>query len=190
MPRVLVTGGAGTIGAAVVRRLLADPRFEVRVSDQRDAPDWMREGCEIHQGDLRDRDEAARAAKGCSHVIHLAAIVGGIVAALWLAVLLNRKLRFQSFFRAVILLPYIVPTALSAIAFWWIFDSQYSIISWALIKMGLISAPINFLGDVSNARASVIAANVWRGIPFVACPTTTLALCDAALGGKNGRAFV
>jgi nucleoside-diphosphate-sugar epimerase len=78
MPRVLVTGGAGTIGAAVVRRLLADPRFEVRVSDQREAPDWMREGCEIHQGDLRDRDEARRAAKGCSHVIHLAAIVGGI----------------------------------------------------------------------------------------------------------------
>jgi len=78
MPRVLVTGGAGTIGAAVVRRLLADPRFEVRVSDQRTAPDWMREGCEIHQGDLRDRAEARAAAAGCSHVIHLAAIVGGI----------------------------------------------------------------------------------------------------------------
>lgn len=78
MPRVLVTGGAGTIGAAVVRRLLSDPRFEVRVSDQRDAPAWMREGCEIHRGDLRDRDEAKRALDGCSHVIHLAAIVGGI----------------------------------------------------------------------------------------------------------------
>ncbi|MGE4426148.1 MAG: NAD-dependent epimerase/dehydratase family protein [Solirubrobacteraceae bacterium] len=78
MSRVLVTGGAGTIGAAVVRRLLSDPRFEVRVSDQRDAPLWMREGCEIHQGDLRDRDEAASALSGCTHVIHLAAIVGGI----------------------------------------------------------------------------------------------------------------
>jgi len=55
---------------------------------------------------------------------------------LWLALLLNRNLRFKSFFRAVILLPYIVPTALSAIAFWWIFDSQFSIISWALVKMG------------------------------------------------------
>ena len=52
--RVLVTGGAGTIGAAVVRRLLRDRDWEVRVSDQRPAPDWMREGCEIHQGDLRD----------------------------------------------------------------------------------------------------------------------------------------
>jgi UDP-glucose 4-epimerase len=78
MKRVLVTGGAGTIGAAVVRRLLRDPAFEVRVSDQRKAPQWMREGCEVHQGDLRVIDEARRATKGCSHVIHLAAIVGGI----------------------------------------------------------------------------------------------------------------
>ena len=78
MSRVLVTGGAGTIGAAVVRRLLRDPSWEVRVSDQREAPTWMREGCEIHQGDLRDLDEARQATAGCSHVIHLAAIVGGI----------------------------------------------------------------------------------------------------------------
>ena len=78
MSRVLVTGGAGTIGAAVVRRLLRDPDFEVRVSDQREAPDWMREGCEVHRGDLRELDEARKAMRGCTHVIHLAAIVGGI----------------------------------------------------------------------------------------------------------------
>jgi nucleoside-diphosphate-sugar epimerase len=78
MNRVLVTGGAGTIGAAVVRRLLRDPDFEVRVSDQRDAPDWMREGCEVHRGDLRVLAEARKAMSGCTHVIHLAAIVGGI----------------------------------------------------------------------------------------------------------------
>ncbi len=78
MNRVLVTGGAGTIGAAVVRRLLRDPAWEVRVSDQRPAPIWMREGCEVHTGDLRELDEARAAIAGCSHVIHLAAIVGGI----------------------------------------------------------------------------------------------------------------
>lgn len=78
MNRVLVTGGAGTIGAAVVRRLLRDPGYEVRVSDQRPAPDWMREGCQVHTGDLRDLGEARAATASCSHVIHLAAIVGGI----------------------------------------------------------------------------------------------------------------
>jgi len=78
MSRVLVTGGAGTIGAAVVKRLLADPAYEVRVSDQRPAPQWMREGCEVHVGDLRSQDESLAAMKGCTHVIHLAAIVGGI----------------------------------------------------------------------------------------------------------------
>ncbi len=76
--RVLVTGGAGTIGAAVVRRLLDDPRFDVRVSDQRPAPDWMRSACEVHTGDLRELEQARGATAGCSHVIHLAAIVGGI----------------------------------------------------------------------------------------------------------------
>jgi len=87
---------------------------------------------------------------------------------LWLAVLLNEKLPFKTFFRSVILLPYIVPTALSALAFWWLYDAQFSIISWMLIKLGWIDHYIDFLGDPWNARLSVLAANVWRGVPFVA----------------------
>lgn len=87
---------------------------------------------------------------------------------LWLALILNQNLPFKSFFRAAVLLPWVVPTVLSAIAFWWIYDAQFSIISWALQELGLIEGRINFLGDPTNARASVIAANVWRGIPFVA----------------------
>jgi len=87
---------------------------------------------------------------------------------LYLALLLNRRLPMKALIRAVVLLPFVTPTVLSAIAFWWIYDPQFSIISWSLIKLGLISHYIDFLGEPWNARWSVIAANVWRGIPFVA----------------------
>ncbi len=87
---------------------------------------------------------------------------------LWLALLLNHTIPFKAFIRAIVLLPYIIPTVLSAIAFWWIYDPQFSIVSWSLQKMGLIDQFIDFLGVPWHARWSVIAANVWRGIPFVA----------------------
>jgi len=87
---------------------------------------------------------------------------------LYLALLLNERLPFKVILRALVLIPFIVPTVLSAIAFWWLFDPQFSIISWSLKKMGLITANIDFLGDIWNARWSVIFANIWRGVPFVA----------------------
>ena len=87
---------------------------------------------------------------------------------LYLALLLNERLPFKAIIRAVVLIPFIVPTVLSSIAFWWLFDPQFSIISWSLMKLGLITQNINFLGDPWNARWSVIFANIWRGVPFVA----------------------
>ncbi len=90
------------------------------------------------------------------------------VLGLWLALLLNKHLPCKAALRAVILLPFIVPTALSAIAFWWIYDSQFSIISWTLVKMGVIDQYIDFLGQPWHARFATIAANIWRGVPFVA----------------------
>ena len=87
---------------------------------------------------------------------------------LWLALLLNKHLPFKAFIRAIVLLPFIVPTALSALAFWWIYDSQFSVISWVLLRLGFINTYIDFLGDPWNARFATIAANIWRGVPFVA----------------------
>jgi multiple sugar transport system permease protein len=87
---------------------------------------------------------------------------------LYLALLLNNRMPFKAMIRAIVLLPFVVPTVLSAIAFWWIYDAQFSIISWVLVKWGLIDRYIDFLGQPWNARWAVIAANIWRGIPFVA----------------------
>ncbi len=112
---------------------------------------------------------------------------------LWLAVLLNEHLPFKAFLRAIVLLPFIVPTALSAIAFWWIYDAQFSVISWTLQRMGLIDTYIDFLGDPWMARLSTIAANVWRGVPFIAIcllaglQTISPSLYEAAaLDGASG----
>lgn len=78
MTRVLVTGGAGMIGSAIVRALTEGDGGTVRVSDEREPPAWIRERAEVHTGDLRDRDQARAAMEGVTHVIHCAAIVGGI----------------------------------------------------------------------------------------------------------------
>ena len=87
---------------------------------------------------------------------------------LYLALLLNQNMPFKAIMRAIILIPFIVPTVLSAIAFWWIYDPQFSILSWSLKQLGWIDGNIDFLGDPWNARWSVIFANVWRGVPFIA----------------------
>jgi multiple sugar transport system permease protein len=116
---------------------------------------------------------------------------------LYLALLLNKYIPFKAFFRAIVLLPFIVPTVLSALAFWWIYDFQDSPISLVLRELGLIERNINFLGDPNNARASVIAANIWRGIPFVAIcllaglQTIPRTLYDAAVidGASNWQQF-
>jgi multiple sugar transport system permease protein len=112
---------------------------------------------------------------------------------LYLALLLNRNMPFKAFIRSIVLIPFIVPTVLSAIAFWWIYDAQFSIISWSLIKLGLIDHNIDFLGDPNMARASVIFANIWRGVPFVAITllaglqTVSPSLYEAAtLDGATG----
>ena len=97
------------------------------------------------------------------------ATIGKFALGLWLALLLNNHLPFKNILRAIILLPWIVPTVLSAIAFWWLYDPQFSIISYVLVDvLGVRETYIDFLGSTWPARWSLVAANIWRGIPFVA----------------------
>jgi len=97
------------------------------------------------------------------------ATIGKFLLGLWLAMLLNHNIPFKAFIRAIVLLPWIVPTVLSAIAWWWIYDPQFSIISYVLVNLlHLRTTYIDFLGTPWNARGSLVVANIWRGIPFVA----------------------
>ena len=95
-----------------------------------------------------------------------AAVFFKLILGFILAIVLNRNFRAKGFVRAIVLLPWIIPTVLSAICFWWLFDTTFSGITWVLIKAGLISHKIDYLGNMTNARISLIVANVWRGIPF------------------------
>ncbi len=96
------------------------------------------------------------------------ATVGKFGLGLWLALLLNHNIPFKSLIRAIVLVPWIVPTVLSAIAFWWIYDPQFSIITYMLKALGLIDCDIDFLGTPWHARIALVVVNIWRGIPFVA----------------------
>ena len=97
------------------------------------------------------------------------ATFGKFALGFWLALLLNNHFPLKSLLRAIVLLPWIVPTVLSALAFWWIYDPQFSIISYLLVDvLHWRTSNIDFLGSPWPARFSLIAANIWRGIPFVA----------------------
>jgi multiple sugar transport system permease protein len=95
------------------------------------------------------------------------------ILGIWLAVLLNAMVRLQRFVRAAVLLPWIVPTVLSTIAFLWIFDPDFSVINWTLRRFyswmgwGYVKGPL-WLGDPTLALASVTFVNIWRGTPFYA----------------------
>jgi multiple sugar transport system permease protein len=87
---------------------------------------------------------------------------------LWLALLLSRNFRGKAMTRAFILLPFIIPTVLSTLAWKWMFDPTFSVINWVLFRLGVITNRINWLGDPGLAMVSVIIVNVWRGVPFYA----------------------
>lgn len=89
-----------------------------------------------------------------------------LVIGLGLALVLNQQFRFSRFFRAFLLLPWIVPTAISSLAFLMLYSGVLSPISWVLENLGLIEGNINFLGDPVNAIISLCVANIWRGVPF------------------------
>src|SRR3954471_23283249 len=87
---------------------------------------------------------------------------------LWLALLLNNNFKGKAFTRAFILLPFIIPTVLSTLAWKWMFDPTFSVFNWLFWKLHIITTRINWLGDPNLAMTSIAAVNIWRGVPFYA----------------------
>jgi multiple sugar transport system permease protein len=95
------------------------------------------------------------------------AIAFKIVLGMALALLLNEQLWFKRLIRGAILLPWVIPTALSTLGWWWMFNSLYSVVNWTGIALGILDPPgPNWLGQRFYAMAAVITVNIWRGLPF------------------------
>jgi len=90
----------------------------------------------------------------------LKAIIGFALAHL----MHNIPTRKQRAFRGFLLIPWVIPLALSTLVWWWLFDPSYSAFNWALNKIGLASVP--WLGQPWWARFCMIWVNTWFGTPF------------------------
>jgi multiple sugar transport system permease protein len=92
-----------------------------------------------------------------------------LVLGITLALLLNQQLWFKRLIRGAVLLPWVIPTALSTLGWWWMFNSLYSVVNWTGIALDFMNAPgPNWLGQKYYAMAAVIVVNIWRGLPFFA----------------------
>src|SRR5499426_3589016 len=89
-------------------------------------------------------------------------MVGGLAMAL----VIDQQFRGKNLARAFLLLPFIVPTALSTIAWMWIFDPTFSVINWLLVHGGAIQTGFSWLGNSVLAMVAIIIVNTWRGTPF------------------------
>jgi multiple sugar transport system permease protein len=101
-------------------------------------------------------------------VYTIAATVLKMIGGLALALVLNQDFKFKNIIRAVMLLPFIVPTVLSTIAWMWILDPSFSVVNWFLVHWGIANPGPSWLGNPKLAMFSLIMVNTWRGLPFYA----------------------
>jgi len=95
-------------------------------------------------------------------VATLLKMIGGLA----LALAMNQQFPLKNLVRALMLLPFIVPTVLSTVAWMWILDPAFSVLNWLLVLLGVPKPGPSWLGNPVLAMASIIAINTWRGLPF------------------------
>lgn len=101
-------------------------------------------------------------------VYTISATVLKMIGGLGLALVMNQEFRCKNLIRALLLLPFIVPTVLSTVSWMWILDPAFSVINWFLIHLGIANPGPSWLGNPYWAMVSLIVVNTWRGLPFYA----------------------
>jgi len=104
-----------------------------------------------------------------SVIFTIGSIIPKVVIGTSIALLIKSSLgRWSRFLKGAIMLPWVVPTSLSALAWWWMFNPLFSVLNWVIKKIFLSSKGIPWLSDTVWAMFSVILVDVWRGVPFFA----------------------
>ena len=96
----------------------------------------------------------------------VSSVAGEYIMGMLTAVLLNQKFKGRAIFRTLVFIPWLVPIIVAGMTWDWMLNPDFGIINYLLLKVGLISEKINFLGDSRYAMATVIFVNIWRSFPY------------------------
>lgn len=111
-------------------------------------------------------DEVFRRAVRNSLVFTFGAIALKLIFGMIMALVLNQPLILRNIWRALLFIPWTIPTIITVLTFRWMYHPIGGVFNYLLLKSGIIDYPIDWLGRPSNALMSVIIVNIWRGTPF------------------------
>lgn len=94
------------------------------------------------------------------------AIICKLLLGMTMAMTLDQPLKGRALWRALLFLPWALPTLTSVLSWRWMLGDVGGIFNFLLMKLHMISRPVGWLGDIHLAQMSVILVNVWRGTPF------------------------
>jgi multiple sugar transport system substrate-binding protein len=86
---------------------------------------------------------------------------------LLIALLVHARFRGRSLVRLAVLIPWALPTAVMAMSWQWMFNNPFGVINDLLVKLGLVSAPVDWLASPGGGMFAAIVADVWKTTPFV-----------------------
>lgn len=90
-----------------------------------------------------------------------------IVLGVAMALLLNQSLLFRPLARSLVLFPYFVSTVVAVLVWRWVFNDLYGVLNHALMRVGILDMPLDWLGSMPNAMLSIILVGAWKYFPFV-----------------------
>jgi multiple sugar transport system permease protein len=101
-----------------------------------------------------------------SIIYTVSAVALKLIFGMIMALVLNQPIRARGFFRGLLLLPWVMPTVVTALTWRWIFDGTFGVLNYILLGLHLVEMPIPWLADRIFAMVAVILVNAWRGFPF------------------------